>query len=238
MKRYGNSGNPGDVSKCFWVRDPSRNISSPRPRTAFSWSRRESFDFWVPGPNATFSRARWTKSGVEGEFFAKGEYKSAPEMFTRKDSSPINRDAELSELRHVEDEILPLLSRARGITAERWHQALSTAIYSADDAKAASLIDGVEHADQEIGTDSPRLLRRSIHCKREVRRLSLPSRISVVVARAISYKSELGSFPLGGEPQITPNRMDSHLRKAASDCRTKAIVLRVSSPGGEVLGQR
>jgi hypothetical protein len=42
------------------------------------------------------------KIGLEGEFLAKGEFKSAPEMFTRKDSSPSARKAAMEELRRAE----------------------------------------------------------------------------------------------------------------------------------------
>lgn len=181
-----------------------------------------------------FVKGTLDKIGVEGEFLAKGEFKSAPEMFTRKDSSPVSRDATLEELRLAETEIIRILGRGRQLDRAKWKQLLEHAIFSADDALRAGLVDTVDsYVDELEKVKHGTLLVDNLSVQSD--RLALPPRIAVLVANGDIMGKRVRLLSLGGESQVTPERFDRALRRAVSDGRTQAIVLRVNSPGGEVL---
>lgn len=176
------------------------------------------------------------KLGVEAQFLAKGKYKSAPEMFTRTDSSPINRQNTLEELERAETHVLAILNKNRGITTAKWRQMLKTALYSSQQAIDDKLIDGtlaIRGAKAKL-EDKMRL---TTEVDRRRNDLALPRRVAVVVAEGAILQS--GSSILSmGSAVLTPERFQRKLRRALRDERTEAILVRVSSPGGEVMASQ
>lgn len=177
------------------------------------------------------------KLGVEGQFLARGKYKSAPEMFMRTEASPVSRQTQLEELERAETLILSLLTESRKITTQRWKQMQQTALYSSGQAKEAGLIDSVlpfRTTKQKLD-DSMRITET---VARRSRSLSLPDRVAVVVADGAILQSRSGPLSFGGQRQVTPGSFQKKLNQAIKDPRTKAIVVRVSSPGGEVMASQ
>jgi protease IV len=181
-----------------------------------------------------FIKGTLDKVGIEGEFLAKGEYKSAPEMFTRKESSPQSREETLQILKTAEAEIVPLIARGRTGFADKWKKIIQTALFSADQAKAEGVIDEVDHY-----VESSKKLTHSL-CTHESLdtkedRLALKSRVAVIVASGDILEHRVQALSLGGREQITPEKMEARFKEAVSDPLTKALVFRVSSGGGEIL---
>ncbi len=174
------------------------------------------------------------KVGIEGELFAKGKYKSMPEMFTRKDASPLMREESLRQLKKLEEIFLASVKNTR-LTPEKWKQALAQGVYGADEAKAAGLIDEVSSFD--VDKDA-KTFATSKRVDRYRDNLQLPSRIAIIPASGdiISQKSPL--LAISGQYQIFPEKLEAYLEEATSDPLTKAIVLRVSSGGGEILASQ
>ena len=174
------------------------------------------------------------KIGIEGQFLAKGEYKSAPEMFTRREGSPLNKEVVLEDLRKAEDQIISYLSRAGRISREKWTKVLEHALFSAEDAKSQGFVDSIAHFSDEMEKKKRAyLVKESLRARRED--LALPPQIAVVVAHGDILQKRVQGLSLLGFPQVTPQKMQNLLKQAVSDQRTKAIVVRVSSRGGEIL---
>lgn len=177
-----------------------------------------------------FFKGTMDKIGIEAEFFAKGKYKSAPESFTRKQSSLESRQATLAGLKVAESEILQILSRSRSIDAHTWQTMLKTGLFNAEEALQWRLIDSLTPYSRQVAE-----LEKTYSAHRTFQKelLSLPPRIAVVVAEGtILPKSIPSLFESSG---ITPSKMEAYFKQALSDPRVQAIVLRVNSPGGEIL---
>jgi len=181
-----------------------------------------------------FLKGTFDKVGIKGEFLAKGKYKTAPEMFTRETASEINRQATLERLKAAEKELLKLFSESRNINSAKWRRILEHALYGANDAKNAGLIDNVESFASGIkDVDKRYWLRTNLNKQKED--LYLPPKIAIIVAQGDILQKQVPFLSLLGEPQVTPSKLAKRFSRALRDPRTKAIVLRVNSPGGEIL---
>jgi protease-4 len=181
-----------------------------------------------------FAKGTLDKIGVEGEFIAKGDYKSAPETFTRKESSPKSREASQHELKEMETVLLSLLQRTRKVTPNQWQTWLKHALFSSEDAIQQKLIDKIDSysnvKNQETSGPStvPGVQWAS-------KRMNLPDRVAVINAEGSILDKRNRFLSISGQTQVTPESLAPLFQRAVKDPRTKAIVLRVSSPGGEVL---
>lgn len=181
-----------------------------------------------------FLKGTLDKIGVEGEFLAKGDYKFAPEMFLRKESSDLNRKSTYELLDQAEEEILKILGRARAIDRAKWKTLTERVLYGADDAQRARLIDGTESYEAALERlEGKYLVRETLGRSRD--ELALPKRIAVVVAQGDILDKKVRVLSLAGGAQVTPDKMGAKLKAASTDSRTVATVLRVTSPGGEIL---
>lgn len=181
-----------------------------------------------------FFKGIFDKVGLEGEFFAKGEYKSAPESLTRKDSTPLNRNETLRQLKIAESLLTQMIGKGRKFTEREWKLCEKEALIGAVQAKEMGLIDDIAHFEADFDKRTSGMIVRT-----DVRelsdRLSLPRRVAIVVARGDILKREMKLLSFAGENQITPERLSRSLKRAVGDKYTDAVVLRVSSPGGEVV---
>lgn len=181
-----------------------------------------------------FIKGTLDKIGLEGEFLAKGEYKSAPEMFTRTESSPTNRAAVLEELRLAEDHIRKVLQDSRAISVDQWKKIRELALLSPQAAVREKLVDGIQTFSAEIDRPDRNTLTRERVSERS-NTLALPPRIAVIVADGTILNERARLLGLAGRDQVTPEGMRKKLEVATEDPRTRAIVVRVNSPGGEIL---
>ncbi len=184
-----------------------------------------------------FLKGTLDKIGVEGEFLAAGKYKAAPEMFTRKSSSEDARTSALEEMKSLQATLEKVLRQSRGIDADRWKKLLDLGLLSADEAKKEGLVDGFASFSTVIAQrEKEEWILPVMRRRRDA--LALPPRVTVVVAAGNILPNRIRLLALGGEDQVTPSTMEKKFKRAKSDPRTEAIVLRVSSPGGEVLASQ
>jgi protease-4 len=174
------------------------------------------------------------KLGVEGEFLAKGEFKSAPEMFTRKQSSPVNHEATLEELKTAQAEIVALLAKSGRIDAKKWAALIERGLLSAEEAKEWKLVDNLDYFSQDLEKiKKSKFVRSSI--KERKNDLALSPKIAVIVASGDILGRKVGALSLGGYPVVTPDKIEKYFKRAIADPLTHAILLRVDSPGGEIV---
>lgn len=185
-----------------------------------------------PSSRLYFIKGTLDKLGIEGEFLAKGKYKSAPEMFTRENSSEANREATLEILNGIRDLLKTLLEKRFSKGGATWEKVVQHGIFNAEDARDFKLVD--EIASFENFKDEQNLWTRS-EMDYQSNALALPPRVAIIVAEGDILQKKVRFLSFGGVSQVTPKMMKEQWETALGDPLVKAIVFRVSSPGGEVL---
>ncbi|MGI9163617.1 MAG: signal peptide peptidase SppA [Mycobacterium sp.] len=214
--------------------------------------------------NALFLRDAFDKAGVEAQFVARGEYKSAANLFTQASYTDAHREADSRLIESLHTQVWQGIAESRGLAAETLDAMADRAPLLRDDAVDSGLVDrigfrdeayrriieltGAEIPDADFDADSdaapPRLYlsryaqsrKPSVPGRNRLRRSSTPTIAVVTVAGPITSGR--------GGPQVLPfsrssaggDTIAAALREAASDDEVKAVVLRVDSPGGAVTG--
>lgn len=186
-----------------------------------------------------FFRGTLDKLQVEPEFTAEGEYKSAPEQFTRTEHSAAAREALETVLDDAYGQILQAVSHARNLPVEEVERLVDTAPHSASEALEAGLVDDLLYPDEfrdrvaELAGGEPRLAHLDTFGPRS--RLPRSNRIAVVVASGTIVRGAGGARPWTQEVFLGSDDLNPILRDLAEDRSVDAVVLRVDSPGGSVL---
>lgn len=193
--------------------------------------------FLGPKMERYFLKGSMDKLGIEGNFIAKGKYKSAPEIFTRKTPSDPALESALSELRIAALEIRTLLSRYRPETGQRWEEILRQAVVGAKEAQRLGLVDSIVPLTQVLESwKESRIIQSRIQYRNDS--LALLPQVAVIVASGDILNERHPLLSFGGRLAVTPEDIEEQFEKARSDPRVKAIVLRVNSPGGEILASQ
>ncbi|OBK89364.1 signal peptide peptidase SppA [Mycolicibacter sinensis] len=210
--------------------------------------------------NATFLRTALDKAGIEAQFVARGEYKSAANLFTEDSYTDAHREADTALVESLHAQVRRAVAESRNLDGGVVDELADRAPLLRDDAIGAGLIDRIGFRDEAYdriaelvgaegisGADDdaapPRLyLSRYANATAEGARPGLPGRKP---KPAIAVVTVAGAIVSGsGGPQLSPfgNRsvggdtIAAALREAAADDDVAAIVLRVDSPGGSVTG--
>ncbi len=214
--------------------------------------------------NATFLRDALDKVGIEAQFVARGEYKSAVNLFTEDGFTDAHREAVTRMLDSLQDQVWQAVAESRDIDSGALDALADRAPLLRDDAVVSGLVDRIGFRDEaykriaelvggegispEAGGEDdqvpPRLnLTRYAGAARS--RLTPP--VPSVPGRR--SKPTLAVVTVGGPivdgrggPQFLPfgassvggDAIAAALREAAADDSVSAIVLRVDSPGGSV----
>ena len=210
--------------------------------------------------NATFLRSALGKAGIEAQFVARGEYKSAANLFTQDSYTDAHREADTALVESLHAQVRAAVAESRKLDAGVVDALADKAPLLRDDALQSGLIDRIGFRDEAYnriaelagaegiaGADDdgapPRLyLGRYAHATAGGSGPTLPGRKP---KPAIAVVTVSGAIVSGsGGPQLSPlgNRnvggdtIAAALREAAADDEVAAIVLRVDSPGGSVTG--
>ena len=211
--------------------------------------------------SATFLRHALEKAGIEAQFTARGEYKSAANLFTEGGFTEAHREAVTRMLESLQDQVWQALAESRNIDAGALDALADRAPLLRDDAIEAGLVDrigfrdealariaelvGVEDVSDDDDEDvPPRLaLSRYAGAARSPIALSVPSMpgrrskptIAVVTLEGgiVNGRGGRQFLPLGSS-NAGGDTIAAALREVATDDAVSAIVLRVDSPGGSV----
>ncbi len=215
--------------------------------------------------NATFLRTALDKAGIEAQFFARGEYKSAANMFTQDSYTDAHREADGALVGSLHAQVRQAVAEARRLDADVVDALADRAPLLRDDAVEAGLIDRIGFRDEAYDRiaelaghqqdspvdaddpDSPPRLYLTRYASATTGRPPVPT--PPIPGRknkpAIAVVTVAGAIVSGaGGPQLSPlaNRsvggdtIAAALREAVADDDIAAIVLRVDSPGGSVNG--
>ncbi|HLR98078.1 MAG TPA: signal peptide peptidase SppA [Mycolicibacillus parakoreensis] len=216
--------------------------------------------------NAVFLRSALQKAGIEAQFVARGEYKSAANLFTEDGYTDAHREADTALVESLHTQVRDAVATSRGVAADTLDALADRAPLLRDDAVAAGLIDRIGFRDQAYGRiaelvgapgisadagdadnteDAPPRLYLSRYAHATSPRPGLPNIPGRKAKPAIAIVTVAGGIVSGrGGPQPSPlgranaggDTIAAALREAASSDDVAAIVLRVDSPGGSVTG--
>lgn len=222
-------------------------------------------DLWVTGMfgEAMYLRGLLDMVGVHPDFLTCGAYKSAAETFMRKQPSPEAHEMQNWLMDSIYKTYTQMIAKGRGVDAAKVKSWIDNGPYTAERAKAAGMIDAVEHRQDfeafvkskvgdgvrfehkygekkamQIDFSSPFAffkLFSDAAAEAKNKKTGKQSIAIVHVNGAISTGSGKDS-PLSG---ATDGAYSSDIRKAlddaARDDSIKAVVLRVDSPGGSAV---
>ena len=211
--------------------------------------------------NALFLRDALDKAGLQAQFIARGEYKSAANMFTQDRYTEAHRDADSRLIESLHNQVWQGISESRRLDVSALDELADRAPLLRDDALSAALIDRVGFRDEayrrigeltdpdaDSNPDSddapPRLFlsryAQTRHAQTRGHGPSLPGRKAKPAVAVITVAGPIvgGS----GGPGLSPfgrssaggDTIAAALREAGADDDVKAVVLRVDSPGGSV----
>lgn len=221
-------------------------------------------DLWITGMfgEAPYVRGLLDKLSVQPDFLTCGAYKSAAEIFMRKEPSPEARAMQNWIMDSIFDTYLNLIATGRGVDVAKAKTWIDEGPYTAERAKAAGLIDAVESRQEfeamlksklgdaiafehkygekkqpKIDFENPfaifKLLSDTMS-EGKKKKSTKPAVGIVYVEGAISTGSAKPS-PMGGADGAYSTDIRKALDEAARDDSIKAVVLRVNSPGGSAV---
>jgi protease-4 len=207
--------------------------------------------------NALFLRDALAKAGVQAQFIARGDYKSAANMFTQENYTDAHREADGRLIESLHEQVLAAVAASRHIEAADIDALADKAPLLREDAVTGRLVDRIGFRDEAyariaelVGApdvspddpDAPPRLYLSRYARTPTSAPSLPGRKSkptiavvtlagpIVSGRGGRTLSPLGTSSAGGDT------IAAALREAGADDEVSAVVLRVDSPGGSVTG--
>ncbi len=191
--------------------------------------------------STSFIKEGLDKLGVGFDVVAAGRFKNAPDPLVRTGMSEAQREATDRILDDVFGREVRAIALSRGLAEARVRELVDVGIFSAEEARAAGLIDGVAWPD-ELDAAASRLAGRSLHLAERLERA--PERaaqrwgsrpvVAIIRVEGVIAGGESRSEPLAGgiAGAETLSRL---IDRASSDRAVTAIVLRIDSPGGDGL---
>jgi protease-4 len=192
-----------------------------------------------------FFKDFFDKYGVVPDYQQRYQYKNAINGYLYNDYTPAHREAELSWMGSVYATSLAAAALDRKLTPDTLKATLEAGPYSADEAKAKGLVDNVgelkeaQDAILKSAGSGAKLIDFGEYAQRSRSRagqgagFSTAPTIAVIEAEGDIVTGTGGrSSPLGGAQSIYADDLAKDFYNAIDDKDVKAIVFRVSSPGG------
>jgi protease-4 len=213
-----------------------------------------------------FLRDALDKAGVEAQFIARGEYKSAANLFTQDHYTDAHREADTQLVDSLHAQVWQAVAESRGVEPGALDELADRAPLLRDDAVTGGLIDRIGFRDEaysriaelvgaeEISPESgdaddesapPRLYLSRYARSQHRPALPTPSVPGLKGKPTVAVVTLSGPIVSGrGGRRIVPfgnsgaggDTIAAALREAAAQDDVVAIVLRVDSPGGSVTG--
>jgi protease-4 len=190
---------------------------------------------------ALFLRGTLDKLKIIPEFYHIAEFKTATNMFTEKKFTPPHREEVESVLRSVYNQYVTGAAEARGMDRAKFESILNSGPLLSNDAVADKIVDRLGYWDQvqdffkaKHHGWNPVSLSSYRNYLRDGALDSGPQ-IAVVNATGLIVSGESQSTP-GGGFVMGGDSVARDLRDARDDSSIRAIVLRIDSGGGSVVG--
>lgn len=189
-----------------------------------------------------FFKRAFDKYGLKADFEQRAEYKNAVNPFLYSDYTPAHRAAQQSWMTSIYRSAVLTAAGDRKKEPQSFVRTLEAGPYSAEEAQAAGLIDRVGQVREAeaalkkaVGSDSELVDFHDYRsrAKRSVKPALDGEAIAVVAAEGpIVTGRDEASNPFAGGQTVWSDDVSDAIYAAIDDEDVKAIVLRVSSPGG------
>lgn len=193
------------------------------------------------GTTMTYFAGTLEQLGVRAHAVAAGDYKSAPEAFTRREPSPAALEMEQRLNDVLASTVEQTIARDRKLDVERVRGLIDRGQVSPEEARGNGLIDYVAYGDEvekiiERELDGSTFidddyLRPLVH---RVHWAGIPTIAVVPIVDTIMMGKNSGGL-LGLGAATGAEDVVKALESAGEDDDVKAVVLRVDSPGGDAL---
>lgn len=177
--------------------------------------------------------------GVTADFEQRYEYKNAVNVYTESDFTPAHREAMLAWMRSLYDQALAAAAGDRRMTPDAMRDLIEGGPYPADRAAALKLIDRVgqvEEAQTEIlrraGNGAKLVPLRDYVSSHGLQTGSGADAIAIVQAEGAIVTGRDSGGGFGSGSMIYSDDTAKAIYDAIENRAVKAIVVRVSSPGG------
>jgi len=187
-----------------------------------------------------YFRDFFDRYGIRPNFHRIGAYKDAIEPYTRRGMSDASREQTARLLDAIWDEFRTTLAHDRKLETEQIAAALERGMMGADEAVSRGLVDAVRHrhdlAARYAGDDgAPRLIAAERYASmRHPSGSGTGPAIAVVHTRGVITGGKHAYDPVFGA-LLGSSAVVRDLQEATDDADVAAIVLRIDSPGGEVV---
>ena len=183
----------------------------------------------------TFYGGTLDKIGVNADMIRIGDYKTAPESYTRSASSDAYREQINRLLDDLNDQFVKGIADGRKMTPADVQNLIDQGPWLSTDAIKAGLIDGRMYQNKLIKDELPPMPSVSLTAYFADTLLNdiWPRRpvVAVIVAEG-EISEDDGQWPVGASGDLTPGRVGKALRQMKRNPLVEAAVLRVNSPGG------
>ncbi|HEY2178335.1 MAG TPA: S49 family peptidase [Caulobacteraceae bacterium] len=185
-----------------------------------------------------FFKRLFDAHGVVADYQQRYEYKNAVNPFLYDDYTPAHRLAETSWMGSVFDTSLAAVAADRGLQPVALRTVIDAGPYSAEDARAKGLIDHVgEVREAEAGAlaragTGAKLVEIGDYDARGREALADGPKVAVISAEGAIMTGRGEAPAFGGEETIRSDNLAKAFYDAIDDRSVRAIVFRLSSPGG------
>jgi protease-4 len=249
---------PVGLGRTEELRQAVRRVADRKPVLAWLSAMGKSKEYWLataasevyaaPGSvvvanglssTAVFLKDGLAKLGVAFEAVAVGRYKNAPDALTRSGPGEEQREVAAAILDARFELLVKDVAEARRLPASRVRELVDVGVFTAEEAKHASLLDGAlwpdevekrarERAGGGVLTTRPDRSRPRAADRWGPRPHVALLRIDGAIAPGKSRREPFTGTSLAGADSLV-----RQVRAAASDPLAQAIVVRVESPGGD-----
>ena len=183
------------------------------------------------------------KIGVSVEVEHAGKYKDFGDMFTRAGMSPETREVIGSVVDDLYGNLVARIAAARGKSPDEVRAIIDQGPFTAAQARQAGLVDELRFEDQVWGELKDRLHSGELNKVSLDKYMKVPpesvglqgrSRIALLIGEGDIVRGSPGDDASAGS-SITSYGFDKLLRQLAADSLIKGVVVRINSPGGEVM---
>lgn len=202
-------------------------------------------DFSGIAKHVLFYKGTFDKLGIEPQIIRHGEYKSYVEPYILKEMSKANKEQTIEYVGDIWNYALKGISSSRNISLNQLNKIADdlTSIVDLEKAIEYKFIDGLKYRDEVYDEIKDTLL---IAKDKKISFVSLSKYDGTPKKRkekglihnkiAIVYAQGDINIGEGDENSIGATRISKALKTAREDTSIKAIVFRVNSPGGTILG--
>ena len=187
----------------------------------------------------TFYAGTLDKLGIKADIVKIGDYKTAADQYTRTGSSDEHREQVDELLDDLYDQMTAAIAAGRQLPVDSVRKLIDAGPYTSQGALDAGLVDGLSYRDQLKDKVLPRM--PEISFRRYLADTLLndgwppaPVLALVVADGDIGFGSS-GMFPVEAPAAVTPSEMSRAFSRAVAETDTRAVILRINSPGGYAL---